>query len=798
MPTTPNESAQDLRRRAEELFRASESLTTKFTSPVETKRLFYELQVHQIELELQNEALRHAHDELDASQSRYFELYDLAPVGCLTIDESGRIKETNLAAATMLGVARGILTGLLFNQLIFKEDRDIFYLRQQKPCTPDMCEIRLVLADGSQLWVHLQLAAVRNGESWITFTDISELKLSEIRIKAANTMLQTIIDTVPVRIFWKDAELRFLGCNQAFAADAEVGCPVDLIGKDDFQMVWKEHAELYRGGDRVVMESEIPLLAYEELQTTANGGEMWIRTSKVPLRNEADAIIGVLGIYEDITAQKHTENKLHEKRQRLTTLLRETKTATWKWNIQTGETVFNEQWAEIIGYTIDEISPVSIETWMKYAHPDDLLISGILLEKHFRGESEYYEYEARMKHKKGHWVWVMDRGKVVSRSEDGKPIWMSGTHHDITERINLKEEQKNSEINLKSAMAEILKLKNRLLEENIYLRQEIAKQFNFGEIVGESNAIKNVFNLVEQVSAMNTNVLLLGETGSGKGILARAIHDHSVRKNRPLITVSCAALPANLIESELFGREKGAFTGAIARQMGRFELAKGGTIFLDEIGEMPLELQSKLLRVIQDGEFERLGSPHTVKVDVRIIAATNRNLVEEIIKGRFREDLFYRLNVFPINIPPLRERVEDIPLLVNHFVATFNKKIGKKIDTVSKATMNALQKYNWPGNVRELESFIEQAVIISQGSSLQLLDRLPICNSEGPLSVVCTSEEPEEQDVKALSMLEQDYILQVLQKTGWRIDGPKGAALLLGINPSTLRSRIKKYGILRK
>jgi transcriptional regulator with GAF, ATPase, and Fis domain len=223
--------------------------------------------------------------------------------------------------------------------------------------------------------------------------------------------------------------------------------------------------------------------------------------------------------------------------------------------------------------------------------------------------------------------------------------------------------------------------------------------------------------------------------------------------------------------------------------MGRFELADGGTIFLDEIGEMPLELQSKLLRVIQDGEFERLGSPRTIKVDVRIIAASNRNLEEEIKGGRFREDLFYRLNVFPITIPPLRQRKEDIPLLVNHFVAKFNKKISKKIDSVSKDTLNALQEYHWPGNVRELESVIERAVITSQGTALQVLDRFDTFRK---------TSEPAGQDVKALAELEQDHILQVLQKTGWRIEGKNGAAVLLGLNPSTLRARMQKYGIIRQ
>jgi len=351
------------------------------------------------------------------------------------------------------------------------------------------------------------------------------------------------------------------------------------------------------------------------------------------------------------------------------------------------------------------------------------------------------------------------------------------------------EERKGAEESLQGALAEIKLLKDRLDAENVYLQQEIAREYNFGEIIGQSNAISHVFFRVEQVAPQDATVLLLGETGTGKGVVARAIHSGSARKDRSMITVNCTAMPANLIESELFGREKGAFTGANARQMGRFELADHGTIFLDEIGEMPLELQSKLLRVIQDGEFERLGSPRSIKVDVRIIAASNRNLEEEIRNGRFREDLFYRLNVFPITIPPLRQRREDIPLLVNHFVAKFNKKTGRKIKTVSKETLNALQEYHWPGNVRELESVIERAVITSQGTALQVLDRFDTFRKSG---------EQSGEEVKALAELEQEHILQVLRKTAWRIEGNNGAAVLLGLNPSTLRARMRKYGLCRQ
>ena len=353
------------------------------------------------------------------------------------------------------------------------------------------------------------------------------------------------------------------------------------------------------------------------------------------------------------------------------------------------------------------------------------------------------------------------------------------------------EERKKAKESLHAAFSEIQLLKDRLQAENIYLKEEVWQKHSFDEIIGQSKALSQVFHLVEQVARMNATVLLLGETGTGKGVIASAIHSSSSRKDRAMITVNCTSLPANLIESELFGREKGAFTGSHARQIGRFELADGGTVFLDEIGEMPIELQSKLLRVIQDGEFERLGSPRTIKIDVRIIAATNRNLEEEIRKGTFREDLFYRLNVFPITIPPLRHRNEDIPQLVKYFVGKMNKKIGKKITTVTDDTLNSLQQYHWPGNIRELESVIERAVIISQGSVLQVLDRFDTFKKPAE------SAEQGGGDVMALSELEQSHILQVLHKTAWRIEGKNGAARLLGLNPSTLRARMRKHGITR-
>jgi len=288
------------------------------------------------------------------------------------------------------------------------------------------------------------------------------------------------------------------------------------------------------------------------------------------------------------------------------------------------------------------------------------------------------------------------------------------------------------------------------------------KETSLLHILGQSDGLQYVLYRAEQVAPQNTTVLILGETGTGKELVAAAIHDMSPRKDRPLITVNCAALPASLMESELFGREKGAFTGADTRQVGRFEVAHGSTLCLDEIGELPLEVQAKLLRAIQHNEFERLGSSRTIKVDVRILATTNRNLEEEVRKGRFRQDLYYRLNVFPITVPPLRQRKEDIPLLVQAFTEQYSRKLGKQITSIQKETMKALQDYPWPGNIRELESVIERAVILCHGPTLQLADKLEI--SSPPLS----------SGMRSLEEMERNQILRTLSETRWRIEGKDG------------------------
>ena len=351
--------------------------------------------------------------------------------------------------------------------------------------------------------------------------------------------------------------------------------------------------------------------------------------------------------------------------------------------------------------------------------------------------------------------------------------------------IVLEQRVEERTLELRMALSEIKAMKDQLETENIYFRHEHKMKHLFANIIGQSDGLKNVLYQAEQVAPANTTVLILGETGTGKELIAAAIHNMSPRKDRTLITVNCAALPGNLIESELFGREKGAFTGADSRQVGRFEVANGSTLCLDEIGELPLELQAKLLRVIQHNEFERLGSSHTIKVDVRIVATTNRDLEDEIRKGRFRQDLYYRLNVFPITVPPLRLRKEDIPPMVQAFVERYSRKLGKHITSIQKETLQALQEYPWPGNVRELESIIERAMILCPGPVFQLTDRLD------------THSLPLSSTARTLEETERNQIHKILSETRWHIEGKDGAAAILGLNPSTLRARMHKLGIVR-
>jgi formate hydrogenlyase transcriptional activator len=371
----------------------------------------------------------------------------------------------------------------------------------------------------------------------------------------------------------------------------------------------------------------------------------------------------------------------------------------------------------------------------------------------------------------------------LRRKDNGKPIWIQwwsrpdprGAYTrtmfiDITDRMLMEQE------------------KARLEAQNVYLQEEIRSDHNFEEIVGKSPALLGVLSKVERVAATDSTVLILGETGTGKELFARALHSRSARKDRPLVKVNCGAIAPGLVESELFGHVKGAFTGALQKRVGRFELADGGTIFLDEVGELPLETQVKLLRVLQEHEFEPVGSSRTVRVDVRVITATNRDLEEAVRQGKFRADLLYRLNVFPLTVPPLRQRLADIPLLVGFFVTALSKKLGKPIEGFSRQSMDRLLRYTWPGNIRELQNIVERAAIVAQGPVLEVDPHLFVGSNGGM--------DPE--GPATLEQMERAYIIDVLRRTAGVVEGPRGAASILDLHPNTLRSRMKKLAIGRR
>ena len=582
------------------------------------------------------------------------------------------------------------------------------------------------------------------------------------------------MEYAPDAIFWVDSEARIQRVN-------EMACRLfgysheEFLHKKVYELHPEESAEIWQKRWNTLKEHKV--VTFEKLQPTKNG--QWIPVEVTQNFIEFEGQEYSCNFVRDVTARKRAEDELQESQRTLWTLIHNLPGAVYRCKHDQQLTVeFITAWSQhITGYTPEDLIYNKKISRVELIHPED--------RKKVLGE-----YEEALKEQKsgrlnyriitmsGDMKWISDRFRGVY-SEANDVVAVEGFFNDITQQIEAEKE-------LTHALLEVEYLKNRLEEENIYLRQEIKLSYNFENIHSQSEKYKQVLAQVEQVATTDATVLILGETGTGKELIAHAVHNLSTRRERSLVKVNCAALPANLIESELFGHEKGAFTGAIARKAGRFELADGSSIFLDEIGELPLDLQVKLLRVLQEGEFDRLGNPQTLKVNVRVIAATNRDLEKSVQNGTFREDLYYRLNVFPIHIPPLRDRPEDIPLLVKYFTQKFSKKTGKQIERVPRKVMNILQEYSWPGNIRELENIIERAVILSPGTHLELGDWF-------------SAKEPQSKSVKlaTLEEVERTHILKALKKTHWRVSGEKGAAKMLNINPQTLVSRMKKLGIER-
>lgn len=541
------------------------------------------------------------------------------------------------------------------------------------------------------------------------------------------------------------------------------GFALEIIPEEDRERSKREAQALFESGREGVLQFR---------WVTKDGRIIWVESQYAPIVDEAGKPIGIRGVTMNITDRKAADEALRLSESRFRTMADNAPLLIWMCGPDKLCTYLNQGWLEFTGRTLEQELGSG---WTEGIFSEDYARCWETFDSAF-DRRDAFRMEYRLRRADGVFCWVYVTG-TPRFSSDGEFLGYIGSCFDIADR-------KAAEEALKKAHEEVSGLKNQLEAENIYLKEEIKLTLSVDEIVGRSNALKYVLFKIEQVSKTDSTVMILGETGTGKELVARAIHSQSLRKDRPLVKVNCAALSASLIESELFGHEKGSFTGASSRKLGRFELADGATLFLDEIGELPLELQPKLLRVIQEGEFERLGGSKTVKVDVRIIAATNRNMKAEVEEGAFREDLWYRLNVFPITVPPLRQRKDDIPPMVEHFVSGFSRKVGKSITAISSASLKKLQDYSWPGNVRELANVIERGVINSQGSILHIADRF----EETPSQQLAGAS-------RTLHEIEKDYITRILDDTAWRIEGPNGAAKILGLNPSTLRTRMVKLGI---
>jgi len=541
------------------------------------------------------------------------------------------------------------------------------------------------------------------------------------------------------------------------------GFGAQIIPEEDRERVLRESDEVIESGQNAVSEFR---------WLTKDGRIRWVENYLSPIVDEEAGIVGLRGVALDVTERYSAQKAVQESEARFRNLAETAPVMIWVSDENQATTYVNNKWLELTGATFEQELG---SAWLRHVHPDDLDPTGEKFAAAFEGRVPF-ELEFRVRRSDGEYRWVLSAGSPLF-SAGGEFVGFIGTSIDISDRMQ-------SERELKQAHAELSELKDQLEAENIYLQEELRKDHVYGDMVGESSAIKDLLVKISQVAPTDSTVLITGETGTGKELVARAIHETSQRKDRPLIKLNCAALSPTLIESELFGHEKGAFTGADARRLGRFELANTGTLLLDEIGELPPGLQGNLLRVLQDGEFERVGGTRTIKVDVRVIASTNRDLKQAVKNGTFRGDLWYRLNIFPIESPPLRERPDDIPLLVEHFAAIFGRKLGKHVTAVSPEGMKALCKYSWPGNVRELANVIESSVINMRGNVLRV-------HEDFATRVATASAD----SLKTLEDLEREHILRALEDLNWRVDGPKGVARVLGINPSTLRTRMGKLGI---
>jgi PAS domain S-box-containing protein len=610
-----------------------------------------------------------------------------------------------------------------------------------------------------------------------------EQRRIEDNLRKQKAHFEKLFELAPEAIVLRDVENRVLKANHEFTklfgytAEEALGRKINsLIVPEELCCESDDLREALKRGERVNAEV---------VRRRKDGKQLTVSFVAAPVLVSGSQP-EIYGIYRDISERKMAEEKLRRSEAYLAEGQRLSHTGSWARSARTGEVVWSCESYRIFG--LEPGTQMTTEAFLNRIHPEDRNSMQETIDRSFREKSEY-ECDFRI---------LRDDGTVRHIHAIGHPVINAageiaefiGTHMDVTE-------QRESRAALERALEEIKRLKEQLFQENVALREEIDETSMFEEIVGNSSALRQMLAQVETVATTDSTVLVYGETGTGKELIARAIHNLSKRAAQAFVKVNCAAIPTGLLESELFGHEKGAFTGAIAQRIGRFELANRGTVFLDEIGEVPLELQPKLLRVLQEREFERLGNSRTLRTDARLIAATNRDLSAMVAENKFRSDLFYRLEVFPIQVPALRDRREDIPLLVRHFVQQFSRRLGKNIDSIPTAIMAALTNYNWPGNIRELQNVIERAVIVSTGSVLKVnvSDLKPATVSAGLQKTDELQQSDAQRAKSAVEENERQQILRILEETHWTVGGAGGAAARLGVKRSTLQYRMRRLGI---
>ncbi len=913
----------DLRQRAEAALagKAGSDSDVSHLSPEDVQRLIHELQVHQIELEMQNEELRRAQLELEESRDRYLDLYDYAPVGYFTLDKNALILEANLSGADLLGIERDRLMNKPLAKFVHKDSQDTFYFHRNQVLETSIrhiCEIKLVKPDGSLFHAQLESIGIPDSDGELSrlrtaISDVTDRKLAEQALRRAHDELENRVEERTSELLKTNEQLKreiverkkgeealrrseeryrqMFERNRAIKllVDPQTGAIVDAnpSALEFYGYSLDEMKQM-----KIV---DLNVLAAEQVAAAMAAAEMEAMTSFVfqhRLRSgeirDVEVHSGPLDVQDrkllysiihDITERRKAEEALRKSERRLNLALSGAALGTWDYNLQTGETVFDQRWVEMLGFSLEEIEP-HFRAWEGLIHPEDKTRVIAAWNAHRKGRTPLYEAEYRLQAKSGQWKWILARGMIVERDKDGKALRAAGTHLDVTERKQAQEALRLSEERFRALVEgaqDLIFMKDRHLtythvnpamarmfgldvseiigrkDEDLYgeatgkhikqvdlrvlqgesIEEEYTAsikgvQFTLntvltplrdaeGTIVGiygisrdvtdrkrtvpgqrpiaeayPSQAMRAALHEARLAAATDSIVLLQGESGSGKDYLARWIHDHSRRAPGPYFAVNCAAISKDLAESELFGHERGSFTGAHGRKRGLLELAEGGTLLLNEIGELTLSLQSKLLTFLDTRSFLRVGGEKSITVNARIIAATNRSLETEVAEGRFLSPLLYRLNVFAIHVPPLRDRIEDIPVLLEEIMSRLAKELQlTSLPAIDPASVIALSGYDWPGNVRELRNVLERSLMLSDGQNLNVA--LPsIAASHQSWSHVSSFPVHE----RTLHDVTDEVIKSLCLEALRRCEGNRRcAARVLGIARDSLYRHMKRFGI---